>query len=172
MAKQSTKLRETGKAIVPVSVRSWLRRQQIRFSVNPPVGSLRFGSLDRVSPVSSEFGFDRGHCIDRYYIESFLQEYAENIRGHVLEIADNDYTMQFGKERVEQSTVLHAVEGNPKATIVADITTAENIPSNTFDCMIITQTLQFIYDVRTAISTIYRLLKPGGVLLTTFPGIS
>ncbi len=172
MSKQSIRLRETGKAILPVSFRGWLRRQQKRFSVNPPVGSVRFGSLDRVNPVSTEFGFDRGHCIDRYYIESFLHEHAQDIRGHVLEIADNDYTLQFGNGRVEQSTVLHAVAGNPRATIVADITSAENIPSNTFDCMIITQTLQFIYDFRAAIATIHRLLKPGGVLLTTFPGIS
>src|SRR4030095_13294713 len=38
--------------------------------------------------------------------------------------------------------------------------------------MIITQTLQFVYDTRAAVATIHRLLKPEGVLLTTFPGIS
>ena len=171
MSKQSTRLRETGKAILPTSVRGWLRRQQKRFSVNPPVGSLRFGSLDRVTPVSSEFGFDRGHCIDRFYIEDFLSTCAADIKGRVLEIADNEYTTQFGGARVTHSDVLH-VAGNPRATIVADLTSAENVASDSFDCMIVTQTLQFIYDVRAAIATIHRLLKPGGVLLATFPGIS
>jgi SAM-dependent methyltransferase len=32
--------------------------------------------------------------------------------------------------------------------------------------------LQFIYDVRAAIRHLHRILKPSGVLLATFPGIS
>ena len=44
--------------------------------------------------------------------------------------------------------------------------------SANFDCFILTQTLNLIYHVPRAIRTIYRILKPGGVLLGTFPGIS
>jgi SAM-dependent methyltransferase len=131
----------------------------------PPVGSVRFGSLRRVTPISREWGLDRGIPIDRYYIENFLARYASDVRGHVL-------TRKFGKNHVIKSDVLHVVEDTPGATIVADLTCADHIPSDTFDCIILTQTLQFIYDVRAAIETLYRILKPGGVLLATFPGIS
>jgi ubiquinone/menaquinone biosynthesis C-methylase UbiE len=55
---------------------------------------------------------------------------------------------------------------------VGDLTCADFIPSDTFDCVILTQTLHLIYDVRAALKTLYRILKPGGVLLATFPGIS
>jgi SAM-dependent methyltransferase len=65
-----------------------------------------------------------------------------------------------------------AGEGNPKATIVADLTNAPTIASETFDCAIVTQTLQFVYDVRSALSTLHRILAPGGVLLATVPGIT
>ena len=41
-----------------------------------------------------------------------------------------------------------------------------------FDCIIITQTLDCIYDVGAALRVLYRILKPGGVLLVTVPGIS
>jgi ubiquinone/menaquinone biosynthesis C-methylase UbiE len=58
------------------------------------------------------------------------------------------------------------------ATIIADLTQADHIPSETFDCIILTQTLQLIYDVRAALKTLHRILKPGGVLLATFPGIT
>jgi SAM-dependent methyltransferase len=133
---------------------------------------VRFGDLRRLKPISRVFGFDRGLCIDRYYIENFLAKHAEDIRGHVLEIGDDTYTRRFGGDRVARSDVLHVQEGNPKATIVADLTCADSIPSDTFDCIIFTQTLQFIYDVRAAIRHLYRILKPGGVLLATFPGIS
>ena len=40
-----------------------------------------------------------------------------------------------------------AEEGNPEATIVGDLTDAPQIPDGLFDCAIVTQTLQFVYDV-------------------------
>ena len=158
--------------ILPAFVRRWLRAQWRTYSHRPPLGRVRFGSLRRVTPISREFGFDRGLPIDRYYIERFLALHAEDIRGHVLEVQDAMYTRRFGAGRVSKSDVLHALEGNPAATIVADLTCADQIPSNTFECIILTQTLLFIYDVRAAIKTLYRTLKPGGVLLVTVPGIT
>jgi SAM-dependent methyltransferase len=133
---------------------------------------VRFGSLRRVTPLSREFGYDRGLPIDRYYIERFLATHIADIHGHVLEVEDDIYTRQFGGERMTRSDVLHVRPGEPKATIVADLTHANNLPCGTFDCIILTQTLQFIYDVPAAITTVYRILKPGGVVLATVPGIS
>lgn len=130
------------------------------------------GDLRRLSPISREYGFDRGRPIDRYYIEKFLRGQSHVIQGRVLEIGENVYTKKFGGQRVSQSDVLHYVEGNPVATFVGDLTDAPQLPSNSFDCVIITQTLQLIYDVRAALTTIYRILKPGGVVLATFPGLS
>jgi SAM-dependent methyltransferase len=56
-------------------------------------------------------------------------------------------------------------------TIVADLATAGHIPSDTFDCIILTQTLQYIFDLPAAVRAIYRILAPGGVLLASVPGI-
>ncbi len=131
-----------------------------------------FGDLRRVTPISRAFGHDRGQPIDRYYVEDFLACQASAIQGRVLEIKDDSYTRKFGDGRVTASDVLDTTAGNPQATIVADLTNADHIPSNTFDCIIFTQTLHFIYDVRAAIETLHRILKPGGVLLATFPGVS
>jgi glycosyltransferase involved in cell wall biosynthesis len=131
-----------------------------------------FRNLRRITPISRDFGFDRGQPIDRYYIEQFLQRYAVDVQGQVLEIGDDAYTNQFGGDRVRISDVLHVDNSNPAATIVGDLATADHIPSDTFDCVIMTQTLQFIYDVPGAIRTLHRILKPGGVLLATFPGVS
>jgi SAM-dependent methyltransferase len=73
---------------------------------------------------------------------------------------------------VTRSDVLDVAAGNPNATLVADLTCAEHIPSDTFDCVILTQTLQYIFDLRAALKTLFRILKPGGVALVTVPGIS
>ena len=160
------------KSLLPTPVHAWLRFWLKRYATQPSVGWVRFGSLRRLTPISREFGFDRGCPIDRYYIERFLSAHGGDIRGDVLEIGDDAYTRRFGGDRVTKSDVLHVSEGNPKATIVADLTRADHIPSDRFDCVIFTQTLHFIYDVRGGLKTLHRILKPGGVLLATFPGIS
>ena len=143
-------------------------------SHSPPVGRIHFGDLRRLVPISSDWGFDRGGAIDRYYVANFVGKHASDIKGHVLELGDDSYIQKFGVDRVTKIDVLvkEKSKSNPKTTIIADLTQGDNIPSDTFDCIICTQTLQFIYDVKTAIKTIYRILKPGGVLLVTVPGIS
>jgi LmbE family N-acetylglucosaminyl deacetylase len=137
----------------------------------PPVGRVRFGSLRRLEPMSKDWGFDRGRPVDRYYIERFLTDHSADIKGRALEIVDDEYIRSFGSG-VTQTDILHVAPGNPKATIVADLSIGDEIPSDTFDCIVLTQTLQFIYEVRRAISTIHRILKPRGVVLATMPGIS
>ncbi|MGH2395806.1 MAG: methyltransferase domain-containing protein [bacterium] len=153
-------------------VRGWLWKQRRRWTRWPPVGHVSLGAIRRLQPISREFGFDRGRPIDRYYIEWFLRAHAADIQGQVLEVGDDGYTRQFGDARVTRSDVLHVVEGNPRATLVGDLTHAPHIASETFDCVICTQTLQFIFDVRQAIMTLNRILKPDGVLLATVPCIS
>ncbi len=159
------------KTLVPARTRRWLRLKLRRLLLWPPVGQVRLGGLRRVTPISRVF-YKRGQSVDRYYIENFLAAHAQDVHGHVLEIADNTYTQQFGGTRVTKSAVLHVQEGNPKATIVADLTHADQIPAETFDCIVLTQTLQYIYDVRAAVRHLHRILRPGGVLLATVPGIA
>ncbi len=165
-------LKSTARRALPVSTRRWLKARLDGANYHPPVGSVQFGNLRRVTPISRVFGYDRGLPVDRYYIEGFLARNLSDVRGHALEVGDNTYTRRFGGDRVTRSDVVHVTEGNPNATIVADMSRADNIRSNTFDCIIFTQTLHFIYDVRAAVQTLNRVLKPGGVALVTFPGIS
>jgi len=151
--------------------RSWLNRIARHVLSTRPRSANNFGALWRVSPISRTFGFDRGQPVDRWYIERFLTAHALDIRGDVLEIGDNTYTLKFGRDRVTKSEVLHVAAGHSGATIQADLTHG-GMSEDTFDCVICTQTLQFIYGVRMAMGTLHRLLKPGGVLLMTVPGIS
>jgi SAM-dependent methyltransferase len=132
---------------------------------------VNWGSLRRLKPVSRYWGYDRGTPIDRYYVERFLESHAQDIRGRTLEVGDDAYTQRFGQAGTTRD-VLHYTEGNPDATVVGDLTCADHIQSDLFDCIVLTQTLQLIYDVRAALGTLRRILKPGGILLATFPGIS
>ena len=138
-------------------------------AVSPAVN---LGDLRRVTPIDSGFGLGRGKPVDRHYIEDFLQRHAVDIRGCVLEVAEDAYTVRFGGARVATSDILHVDDSNPRATLVGDLGNANDLPSDSFDCFICTQTLTYIYDVQRAVATIHRILRPGGVLLATVPGIS
>ena len=160
------------RAILPAQAHSLMIAQMRGLQQRPPVGWVRFGSLRRVNPIGKVWPNQRGLPIDRYYFEGFLQRNAGDIKGHVLELGDATYTRRFGGDHVLISDVIHANEGNPSATIVADLSYADHIPSDTFDCIILTQTLLLIYDLKAALQTLYRMLKPGGILLATVPGIT
>ena len=135
-------------------------------------GRVNLGDLSRTHPVSDQFGFDRGKPIDRYYVEGFLDRQRVDIKGRTLEIGDDSYTRQFGGAQVQQADVLHVNADNPHATIVGDISQAETLPVDAFDCLVLTQTLHLIYDMPAAVRAMHRALKPGGVVLLTVPGIS
>ena len=147
-------------------------RRVRRWTAWPPVGTVDFGDLRRVEPISRTWGYHRGGPIDRYYIERFLDDRRSDIQGRVLEMQDSAYAKRFGGNRVTQCDVLDVVPGNRQATIIADLTSAVDVPDELFDAIICTQTLHVIYDIRAALQTLHRVLRPGGVLLATLPGIT
>jgi SAM-dependent methyltransferase len=101
-----------------------------------------------------------------------LQQHAADVQGHTLEIGDDSYTCRFGGDAVARADVLHVNAKAPGVTIVGDLAAAGHVASNAFDCFILTQTLQLIFDLERAVATIHRILKPGGVVLATVPGLS
>ena len=137
-----------------------------------PLGSVSMGDFKKISPIRKNFGLDYGQPVDRYYIEQFLSENSEEIKGRVLEIGDNIFTLKFGGNKVTKSDILHIDKNHAGATIWGDLSSADHIPTGIFDCIILTQTLHLIFDFRAAIRTLNRILKPAGVLLITVPGIS
>jgi glycosyltransferase involved in cell wall biosynthesis len=160
---------------IGTSIRRLLSSLRSRFRVAYRLvksNAIHFGDFGRTTPFSKVFGFDRGQPIDRYYIEAFLTRHSSDIRGRVLEIGDNSYTIRFGGSNVTRSEVLHVKTGHPGATIVGDLSDPATLPAEAFDCVILTQTIHLIFDMQKAILHVERSLKPGGVLLLTTPGIS
>lgn len=160
------------KRSLPPGVRNWVVRTQRRLHLQwPPAGTVRFGSFRRLTPISPVFALDRGFPIERYYIEAFLERNRMDIRGRALEFGDTFYLDKFGENRVTRADVFSYVPA-PGATIVGDLTGPGELPRSAFDCIVCTQTVQMIYDIRGAIHRLHSMLKPGGVLLLTSHGVS
>lgn len=160
------------KSIIGKPVKSLLFLLRIKKRITPQVGKINFGDFKNTKPIARDYGMTRGNPIDRYYIEKFLKENSAAIKGHVLEIGDNYYTTKFGGLHVVKSDVLHLNNSNQKATIIGDLSNLPQVEDNMFDCIVLTQTLQFIYDYKKALDTCQRILKPGGTLLLTVPSIA
>ena len=123
-----------------------------------------------VRPASRTFGYDRGQPIHRYYVDRFFEAHAEQIRGDCLEFQDPGYLRTFGNGRPSRIDVLDLSAENPHATIVADITKPNSLPSDTFDCIVCVHVLHLVYEADAFTKELHRLLAPGGTLLLAVPG--
>jgi len=155
----------------PGTRRNVVRMQRALRLQWPPVGTVRFGSFRRLSPISPIFALDRGFPIERYYIEEFLRAHASDIRGRALEFGDTFYLDRFGGDGVTRKDVFSYVP-SPTATVVGDLSGTGDLPTDAFDCIVCTQTVQMIFDIRLAVRRLSAMLRPGGVLLLTTHGIS
>lgn len=123
-------------------------------------------------PLSDLYGYDRGTPVDRHCIEAFLGKHADRVRGHVAEIKDDTYARRFGAHRIHCVIVVDVDPNNTDATLIADLAHPGSLPAESFDCIICTQTVQFVPDLAAAVRNCHRALKPGGTLLLTAPTVS
>ena len=133
---------------------------------------MRLGRVGSATPLSENWGYDRGTPIDRYYIESFLAKHASDVKGRVLEVQEDDYSRRFGGSNVTRQDILSVTADNPSATIIGDLSDPNTLPPAQYDCIILTQTLHLVFDMPAAVANLRRALRPSGVALITVPGIS
>lgn len=148
---------------VPARLRRRWRRTRRR---------VRWGNLRKQKPVSDRFGFDRGTPIDRHYTDAFLATHARDVRGVVGEIADDAYARRYGSPLVERVEIIDVDASNPRATIIADLANEDELPASAFDCLIVTQTLQYTADPLAALRNCAAALRPGGTLLLAVPALT
>lgn len=137
-----------------------------------PRRKIHFGDLQGTEPLCRNYGFSRGKPVDRFFIEQFMAHHQSCIQGKVLEVLNSNYTRKYGGNRVTTFDVLDINPQNPHATVVDDLRTLASIRDQSYDCVILTQTLHLIDDDSGALRQVYRILAPGGFLLLTVPCIS
>ena len=132
----------------------------------PLVRNLRCLQFRRLQPLGH--GRQRGTPIVRYYWHKYLQKHQKDIRGTVLEIGSTDTILRFGGIAVTYAEGIDLSPHSPEITVVADLSRADHVPSDRYDCFVNQFTMHLIYDTEAALYHSIRILKPGGVLLINF----
>lgn len=109
-----------------------------------------------------------GTPIVRYYWAHFLDRHRRDIAGRGLEIGTTATIRAYGGNALRQADAIDLTPCSPEVTVVADLSRAESVPSNTYDCFVNQFTMHVVYDVEAALYHSIRMLKPGGVLLANF----
>lgn len=156
---------------IPAPVRRVLRPVIAPFARRVPGRTVRWGTLRRLHPFSQHYGWERGEPIDRRYIDAFVSSQGETIRGDVLEVREPHYATRNG-QGVTRVHVVDIDRENRQATLIADLTVEGSLPAASYDCAIVTQTLQFLGDIEATLANLRQALRQDGTLLVTVPCIS
>ncbi len=132
----------------------------------PIVRHLRSWQLRSLSPLRR--GASRGTPIVRYYQDDFLQRNRSDIRGRCLEIGETATVRTYGGTAVTEAEALDLAAHGSDVTVVADLSRADHVAADQYDCFLNQFTMTVVYDVDAALYHAIRILKPGGVLLINF----
>jgi hypothetical protein len=137
-----------------------------------PGNRVVWGNLHRTRPFGTFAGYDRGTPVDRPLIESFLDRHRDLVRGRVLEVKAAEYTRRYGGAAVTEAVIVDIDATNQAATVVADLCEPGSLGDLQVDCVILTQTLQFLAQPTAALANAWAALRPGGAILVTAPCVS
>jgi hypothetical protein len=133
----------------------------------PAIRQLRCIQFRRLSPLSE--GRQRGTPIVRFYWAKYLEQHQADIRGDALEIGTTATLRQYGGSALHRADALDVTAHSTDVTVVADLSQADQLSSDSYDCFINQFTMHLLYDAEAALFHSVRLLRAGGVLLVNFP---
>lgn len=136
------------------------------WSTWPLLRHLRTLRFRRLQPLGG--GRASGLSIIRYYWADFLEQHQGDIRGHALEIGETTTIRQYGSDRLTQADALDLAAHSPDVRVIADLSRADHVSGDTYDCFVVQFTTAVIYDLDAFVYHAIRLLKPGGILLINF----
>ena len=149
------------------AIRRTAQRLRLRSKRLPVVRHLRCLRFRRFEPLGG--GRQVGTPIVRHYWAEFLKEHRADVRGRALEIGTTSTVRRYGGAAVTQADALDLTAHSAEITLVSDLSRADDVPSETYDCFVNQFTTHVIYDLDAALYHSLRILKSGGVLLVNFP---
>jgi SAM-dependent methyltransferase len=134
----------------------------------PAIGHLRWGDWRRQFPFCPSFGLGRGTPVDRYYLERFIAESRQQVRGDVVELggrAANRQAYGFDCDRY-RGVDLQAGDG---VEVVGDIHDASLFAEASLDTVLAFNVLEHCRQPWVVAENTHRWLRGGGRVLCMVP---
>lgn len=152
----------------PHHMNEYFRRRELKTAGWVPRGEVQFGNLRSLVPIGRLFNLDRGTPIHNYYCQQFLSNIADEVRGDVLHVGEPHERGRAGATVAEFLSRLGAVR--PK-TMTLEEMRDRNLEANLFDCILISDCLEYAPNLDVSLAMVKRLLRPGGVIVAILPGL-
>ncbi len=117
---------------------------------------------------------NREECFDRKFINDYVQSNKNYIKGDVLEFSGGDiiYAKKYGDKNINLK--MAAYQGHkdiyPHADYHIDLEDISTLPEQKFDCIVATQVIMYMYDLKKTMENLKYMLKDNGALILTVPG--
>lgn len=132
----------------------------------PLFRQLRARQFRRLQPLRG--GASDGLSVIRYYWADYLNEHRHDICGIGLEVGETTTLREYGGNALSRADAIDLTPHSPEVQVVADLSRADHVAADQYDCFVNQFTTAVIYDIRAAVYHAVRILKPGGVLLINF----
>ncbi len=136
--------------------------------VNRIAESPRWGSFLRPNPFA-DGGAGATTPIDQFYVGEFVASNRDAVRGRVLAARDTELVGRDWVGRVTSVDVFDIDPYNVTATILTDLCDPVAFDRASYDCIIMTQTIQRLADPALGLKVLWSALRPGGTLLLSSP---
>jgi GT2 family glycosyltransferase len=149
-------------------VNAWILEREHRRAGWIPAGKVQLGDLRRLVPIGRLFDFDRGKPIHNFYCEKFLGTFRSDICGSVLHIGEAESR---GRAGDSVSAVLRSLPLERYQSLSLDDFRDKEWDWERFDCILISDSLEYAPNIDVVLAAVKRLLRPGGVILAILPGL-
>ena len=135
----------------------------------PVVGEINWGDLRRANPFCPRFGYSRGSPIDRYYLNLFVAEIRDQVRGDVVEVGGNNCNKnEYGFSRASRYRGLDVV-ASPGVDLVGDAAQPQCLPPSSLDGLVIFNVLEHTPRPWEIVANMRLWLREGGVACCMVP---
>lgn len=140
--------------------------------VNRLASTPRWGSFLRAAPFSDDDQREPGTPIDSFYVRAFVDANLDAVRGRVLAARDTELVDRSAVGRVSSVDVFDIDPYNVSAKILTDLCDPVAFDPASYDCIIVTQTIQRLADPALGLKVLWSALRPGGSILLSSPVVA
>ena len=134
-----------------------------------PIGGIDFGDFKREEPFCPRFGNLRGTAIDRYYLNKFVAEIRNEVKGVTLEIGGSKANRELYKFTNATSYLTMDLMEGADLDVVGDAHDPRAVDNASLDSVVLFNVLEHCERPWVVVDNIYQWLKPRGQVFCLVP---